>query len=154
MASKARPAMRSERADPLSSASDRRRTDRASSTAPVGCYSRSGENEGGWFMANEQLAHFLRPGETLSSMVLSPAHISANECLDARFLNVVLDAKTADGLLKQFSFFDQPHLPPYAFTAWTNQRVIWLARHRDGVRFEAVDKNPPVEGATCRNELG
>ena len=111
-------------------------------------------------MAAGQLTKFLRPEETLSSIVLSQVldseDITPEQRLDVTTLDIVLDAKVALQSMQKFSFFNKeyPHSSPYALMAWTNQRVIWLARHGDGLKFEAVDAEAPALGTVCKNDLG
>ena len=130
----------------------------ASSSAHQACYSYSAERERGRYTAAGQLEAFLKPQETLSAIVLSPVladkQISVAERLDASCLDKVLDAQSALELMNNFSFFQNEDSPPYALTAWTDRRVIWLARRSDGLRFEAVDTYAPAKNTICKNDLG
>ena len=130
----------------------------ASPSAYQTCYSYSAERERDRYTAAGELEAFLKPEETLSAIVLSQVladtQISAAERLDASFLNKVLVAQTALELMNNFSFFENKDSSPYALTAWTDRRVIWLARRSDGLRFEAVDIYAPAENTICKNELG
>ena len=147
----------SDRLNPVSSPFRQRST---ADSAPTTCFYHSGSKEKELYTASGQLKQFLRPEETLSCAVLSrlpdSEDISPEPQLDATSLDIVLDAKTALTLMEKFPFFNKeyPHSSPYALLAWTNQRVIWLARHKDGLKFEAVDAEAPVLGTVCKNGLG
>ena len=148
------------RLNPTSSSSRQGSIADSSAAASTACFYHSGSKEKERFTAFGQLGQFLRPEETLRCAVLSRTpdseDISPEQQLDDTSVDIVLDVETARKLMQKFSFFNKqyPQSSPYALMAWTNQRVIWLARHRDGLKFEAVDAEAPVLATVCKNDLG
>ena len=148
------------RLNPTSSSSRQGSIADSSAAASTACFYHSGSKEKERFTAFGQLGQFLRPEETLRCAVLSRTpdseDISPEQQLDDTSVDIVLDVETARKLMQKFSFFNKqyPQSSPYALMAWTNQRVIWLARDRDGLKFEAVDAEAPVLATVCKNDLG